>query len=109
MSHVADILLLTSIEDPGIEDAQKWLRENNWPALVEISDHAGGNKVMQCEVWSAAINYFAIEDFVAVVKGIRWEWPESVQLLVKDEHEDHFTLRTGISANKQISNQGDVP
>jgi hypothetical protein len=99
MSHVADVILLTFVEDAGIDDAQKWLRDNKWPELVEVSGNAGGNKAMQCDVWVAAINCFAIDDFAKAVKAINWEWPDSVQLLVKDEHDDHFTLRSGVSAN----------
>ena len=90
MSHVTDVLLLASLEDSGVQKVQQWLEENKWPKLVEISDHAGGNKAMQCEVWAAAINYFDIEAFAAAVKSIEWEYPDSVQLLVKDEHDEWF-------------------
>lgn len=95
MSRVADIILLTFIDEPSVAKAQQWLADNKWPQLVEISGHAGGNKAMQCEVWAAAINYFDIDAFAKVIASIEWESPEFVQLLVKDEHEERFTLRAG--------------
>lgn len=97
MSHVASVVLLTFIDDGGIKDVQDWLSANGWPQLVKVSDHAGGSKHMQCDVWMAAINYFDIEAFAAVVSAVVWRWPESVQLLVKGEHDDHFTLRSGVA------------
>lgn len=99
MSYVADVVLLTFLEDEGMNDVQAWLTANDWPQLVEISDHAGGNKAMSCDVWAAAINYFDIEAFAAAVSAAKWEWPESVQLFVKGEEDDNFTLRAGVAPN----------
>ena len=95
MSYVADVVLLAGIRDSGVAEIQGWLKANDWPQLVEISDHAGGNKAMQCEVWAAAINYFDIEGFSKMVHAAQWESPESVQLLIKDEEDDSFVLRVG--------------
>lgn len=100
MSYVADIILLTSINDSGIEKVQDWLRQNKWPPLVEISDHAGGNKAMQCDLWAAAINHFPIGDFAEAIREIAWEIPDSVQLLVKNECDDFFTFRVGNPAKR---------
>jgi hypothetical protein len=95
MSQISDILLLTAANEHGIIEAQRWLRANYWPELVEIANQAGGNKGMKSDVWASAINYFAIEAFVSAMKEIKWERPESMQLLVKDEHDDCFMLRVG--------------
>jgi hypothetical protein len=98
MSHVTDIVLLTFLDDSGVAKLNEWLKNNRWPELKEISGYAGGNKAMQCEIWTAAINNFDIDDFVCASKSIDWEYPESVQLLIKGEHDDAFLIRAGFLA-----------
>lgn len=97
MSHVADVVLLTFLDDGGMKEVQDWFETNGWPRLVRISYRAGGDKAMQHDIWAAAINYFDIEGLAAAVRAAHWEWPESVQLLVKDENEECFTLRAGVA------------
>lgn len=95
MSYVADVILLTFNEESGISEVQKWLKDNEYPQLVEISGHAGGNKGMQSEIWAAAINYFFIDEFAEALKNIQWKHPQFVQLLVKNEDDVKFMLRYG--------------
>jgi hypothetical protein len=101
MSHVADIIFTTAIEDgaetdgahPNTDKLSAYIEKNHSGAtLVKVDSHAGGSKAMQCDVFMAAINYMDIDAFVAWFQGIEWEYPESVQLLIKDEHEDLFTV-----------------
>jgi len=101
MSHVADIILITMIEDgadtedghPNADKLNDYLKENhNGANLVMVDGYAGGNKHMQCDVFMAAINYLNIKDFVKSFQGIDWEYPEGSQLLIKDEHDDKFTV-----------------
>ncbi len=103
MSHVADIIFMTSIDDgSNVEDSHPnadklsayLVRNHNGAYLVKVDDHAGGNKAMQCDVFMAAINYLDIDEFVEWFHGIEWEYPESVQLLIKDEHDDQFSMYT---------------
>lgn len=104
MSVVTDIILVTgrlADDDPGIIEVQKWLEDRNWPKLVEISGHAGGNKVLQADLWTAAINHFTkLGEFIEVVRKANWyslrayrDFPENIQLLVKEEHQEQFTDR----------------
>jgi hypothetical protein len=94
MSHVTDIILVTMIEDSeGVAQLNAWLEANHgFPHLKEISDHAGGNKGVQADVWMAAINYMDIPAFVAAFKAAPWQFPECAQLMLKDEHEERFTV-----------------
>lgn len=102
MSHVADILLLTMLEDGGSKSVKEcpnadalsdWLAEHyNGCRLVQFDGLAGGNKAMQANVFGTAINYCDIPALVAAFRAIKWEYPESAQLLVKDEHDDTFTM-----------------
>jgi len=101
MSHVTDIILMTSIDDgagdreghPNADKLSAYIEKNHrGHTLVRVDCHAGGNKGMQCDVFMSAINHMDIEAFVAWFHGIEWERPESVQLLVKDEHDDRFTM-----------------
>lgn len=83
MSHVTNILLLTARED---HDAR----------LIElgfqkVDGYAGGNKSMESDVWAAAFNHFDLDVLMAELRDIQWEYPEEVQLLVKDEHDERFS------------------
>jgi len=96
MSHVTDIILSTAIND-GAE------REDEHPntdklslcagwELVKVDDKAGGGKAMQCDLFIAAINALPISDFLETFYQIEWEYPEKAQLMLKDEHDDVFTI-----------------
>ena len=101
MSHVTDIIFITAIEDgadaeaghPNTDKLSEYIaREHNNNKLLKVDEHAGGNKAIQCDVFMAAINYMDIDTFIAWFHTIKWEYPESVQLLIKDEHDDQFTI-----------------
>lgn len=106
MSHVADIILTTPIEDGGKKDGDSpnvdvlinylrveyHLEERPKSPLEKVDGHAGGDKAMQCDVFIGAINYLDINGFIEVFKSIKWEYPEDIQLLIKDEHDDKFKL-----------------
>lgn len=101
MSHVTDIILSTTIDDgaelegehPNTDQLNMYLNENhNGCSLVKADDKAGGGKAMQCDLFIAAINHLNIPDFLERFYQIAWEYPESVQLMLKDEHEDIFRI-----------------
>jgi hypothetical protein len=91
MSCVTSVLLLTDCDDGGIHRVQAWLETNNLPILKEIGCVAGGNKFMQCDVWAGAYNYFNVKRFIDAVNTAGWDYNQSVQLLVKGEHDEFFT------------------
>lgn len=98
MSHVTDVILIKGIH----------LGDNYPPELMKLNCYliidlkykkglkaalfTGGNKEMQCDVYMGAFNNLDIDDFLEVFDSIEWEEPECVQLLVKGEHEDLFTI-----------------
>ena len=84
MSHVADIILSTCIRDgseiketsPNVEKLNNYLkREHNGASLIKVDEGAGGNKVMQRDVFMAAINYLDIPGFVRAFNEVKWEIP----------------------------------
>jgi len=100
MSHVADIILVTCIDDgaeaddchPNADKLNAYLKNNhNGAGLVKVDNYAGGNKAMQVDVFMAAINYLNIDAFVEWFRGVEWQDPECVQLLIKNEHDNRFT------------------
>lgn len=104
MSHVTDILLCTAIEDggkvtddhPNVDALSAWLVEEYGEAnaLKKMDQLATGGKVMQCDVFGVAVNYCDIKELVRQFKLVLWEYPESAQLLVKDEDWDAFVMHS---------------
>ncbi len=101
MSHVTDIILITFIDDGGIEDAHpnvdllnEYLTQHNHGQLIKVDGYAVGHKVMQCDVFLSAANFLYIDEFVKEFNKVPWEDPDSVQLLLKDEEDDRFTVYT---------------
>ena len=86
MSTVTDIILITATDDS----------ENFAPefGLKRVDGYAGGNKAMQCDVLMSAMNALTVEpdEIVAWFHGIKLHAPECAQLLLKEEHEDVFTV-----------------
>ena len=104
MSWVADVVLTFSLAEIFDEDEihlenvaaldtiNAWLEGRHGAQLLEISDKAGGNQPMQSSVYGGAFNMLKIEEFVQLVKSQPWVEPENVQLLIKDEQEERFTI-----------------
>ncbi len=94
MSRVTNMMILTFVRESGIEEVNKWLVENEHQPLVEISEHAGGPRAMECRVWAAAQNYLDHEKFEEFVKTVRWQHLDHVQVLLKGQHDDLFSMVT---------------
>src|SRR5207248_2295532 len=50
----------------------------------------GGTKYLECGMALGALNYVPVDAICAAIRGVRWETPEAVQLIVKEEHDDRF-------------------
>jgi hypothetical protein len=108
MSNVTDILLITANEDggdggadhsPNAEELSLFLVDQyGFKCELRRLDHlAGGNRRMQADVFGVSVNYCDTEAIIEKFMSIAWEYPESAQLLVKEEGEDRFTVyRAGI-------------
>ena len=94
MSRVTDIIMLTWLDDPGVAEVNAWLKEVGYSELEEISDHAGGTKVLQAEIWSAALNHFEgyEEQHVDVFRRAKWEQPEKAVLIFEREEDERWTI-----------------
>lgn len=102
MSAVTDMLLITAIEDggevaghtPNADRLINYLRDAyglSATGLIQVQEMAGGNKVMQCNVFAGAINHLDAAALVECFANIDWEYPEKAQLLLKGEQENTFT------------------
>ena len=101
MSKVTDVAILTPLphsdqESPAIAVINAWLDEHHYGQLVEVSDHAGGKRAMQAQVYLGAFNYLDVPAFIATVKGAPWHrWDQGrVRLMV---HEEEINDETGFT------------
>ncbi|HEY9851572.1 MAG TPA: hypothetical protein V6D28_19030 [Leptolyngbyaceae cyanobacterium] len=104
MSWVTDILLLFSLGEVYDDDGEEieevtplininaWLQEHGWRTLDDLCQCVNTGKSMQSRVYGGAFNFLKIDDFIKIVKTQEWREPHNVQLLIKDEEDEKFTL-----------------
>lgn len=95
MSKVTDIILITSTDDcgNGVNEMQGYLKENhNNVSMRKVSALTGGNKHFQADVYMAAINHLDVDKFLSLYDTVVWENVRSVQLMLKEEEDDIFTI-----------------
>ena len=60
--------------------------------FVDVSEHGGGVKCVEAEIWLAAANYEpSIEDMVSKFHTFPWDEPENALLLHKDQEAEIWT------------------
>jgi len=108
MSWVTEVLLITNIleedeleiddaglENPVITNVHDWLKLNNYGKLDKLNEYIrSGGKIMGSHVYGGAFNFILVDEFIEFVTSQSWLFPASVQLLIKDEMEEKFTLHT---------------
>ncbi len=103
MSHITNIILITVIDDgaqqddehPNVDILNTFFQKNGHGKGIKINQvdgYAGGGKAMGCDVFMAAINHLNMAEFLKAFYAIQWEAPEYVQLLLKDEHDERFSI-----------------
>jgi hypothetical protein len=99
MSHVASVMLITSgiehnYREGGwlVDKLNHYLVEKHDRSLKQVDQYAGGDKGFQARVYMAGINYLDIPEFVDLFCSIPWELPFMATLLIRDEHDDTFTV-----------------
>ena len=94
MSHVTDIILIDSgLHLHEVREINKYLQDNYNSGLQQIdSMFGGGNKAIQCDIWIGAYNHMDIDLFLNFFYSLRCVFKKEVQLLLKDEHDECFTL-----------------
>lgn len=105
MSVVTNVILsLPTLEDhtARIAEINAWIaNQPHWnrekydctfgPELSEQYDAYGGGKVLEATLYVGAFNHFPLDAFKDFLSTLNWEWPEEVQLLVKDSDDDLFS------------------
>lgn len=98
MSHITDIILVTMIDDRDKDSElnanklSRFLFDNyNETPLVHVP-RGISRRGMQCDVFISTVNYLDIDRFMRLFYSIEWGWPNQLQLMIKDEHDDLFTV-----------------
>ncbi len=52
----------------------------------------GGSKVLETPLYIGAFNHLDKEGLVEHIRGIDWEEPENVQLIIKEQESDKFKI-----------------
>ncbi|HZR17360.1 MAG TPA: hypothetical protein VFE51_08535 [Verrucomicrobiae bacterium] len=105
MSWVTDVILCINLEEKFRDDADysescepvdstnRWLTDHEHGKLDQISEAVvSSGKAMQCFVYGGAFNFLDADEFIKLVLSQEWKMPEAVQLLIKNEEEDAFTM-----------------
>lgn len=98
MSYVTDIILVTMIEDKDEGDhlnadkLSQFLCDNyKGTTLVHIPRNIG-RRGLQCDVFVAAVNHLDMDEFMRLFYSIEWQWPDYLQLMLKEEHDKLFIV-----------------
>src|SRR6266699_4492646 len=101
MSRVTNVILTAHVglqdgSDPEIASVNKFLKEaddGGYGEFVEVSEHGGGTKYMECRVYLSAFNHVNTETIFRAIDQAPWRDKEMVQVFVKEQEEDLFRLR----------------
>jgi hypothetical protein len=101
MSRVTNAILTANVGPDGHADAEidsvnRFLRETEGGGcgdFREVTTHAGGTKNMECRVYVSAFNHADTEAIVRAVDQAPWQDKEMVQVFVKEQEQELFTLR----------------
>ena len=100
MSRVTNVILTAHVglqdgSDPEIDSVNKFLRDtgSDYGEFLEVSEHAGGTKHMECRVYLSAFNQRDTKTILKAVDQAPWRDKEMVQVFVKQQEEELFRLR----------------
>lgn len=98
MSQVTNVLiLLSSLEEnmddkvPSMNMVQEFLGPLRQLKRVD-GNVAGGNKAMECIVYAGAFTGIISRELIGIVRKTAWVNPFAVQLLIKDDWDESFTM-----------------
>lgn len=101
MSVVANIILITIPSDggdcynvnsnPNVDKLNQKIKATyeNY-GFNKVSQYAGGNRNMECDIFICAIGCVDINELIGMIKSINWEFPKEVQLMIKNEDDNRF-------------------
>lgn len=92
MSSVTSIILNAWLdEDLAIDYINRAMKTL---PLVRVEDYAGGHKAMQSDILMGAYSYMDIPAFLKVFHSAPWRDPEYIQLFIKYEADEAFSIIT---------------
>ena len=83
-------------ECQALQNINAWLKSDEvkmYGTLTSLTSEAVGNQVgMQANLYGGGFKHFDLEKFLAVVKKQEWHDPSCVQIFIKGEEDQQFTL-----------------
>ncbi len=94
MSVVTNTILSYPIEE-YCPELERLLEVNRFFAGSEgfvYCDDYGGTKMLETNIAIGAFNYLQLDELVKHLKGIKWEQPDGVQLIVQEQNDSRFRI-----------------
>jgi len=98
MSHVTNLIVATAVGEKGIPHINEYSMGAVVFNLVDCDTDKlprgwyGGTKMLECQLLIGAINYLDLNDFISYMRTIQFDFPESVQVIVKEEDDLKFRI-----------------
>lgn len=100
MSHVDNCILSFNIceDDKKITEINSFFDTRTEKPFVDVEaeflPHGwyGGRKYLETPLFIAAFNYFRENEFINHLKTLNWKYPKDVQLIIKRQDDDMFSI-----------------
>ncbi len=105
MSSVTNVILCWQGDGDGMIDrVNEWMNQDEIVSQGEglitldpCSSYIGGTKCFEGKIAIGAFNYLDKRLLIRHVARIDWKYPDTVQMMMKAQNEDVFTVYTGIA------------
>ena len=100
MSDVTNLIFALSVTDDNLgkmDEVNTYFVAKGIKPLVSVDDERlprawyGGSKFLECGLYLGAFNHLNLDEFIKHVRTISWRFPESVQIIVKEQEDMKFT------------------
>ena len=101
MSDVTNLIFAFSGVDEDLrkmDEVNTYFVDKGTKPLVSVDDERlprawyGGSKYLETGLYLGAFNHLNLDEFIKHVRTISWEFPESVQIIVKEQEDMKFTI-----------------
>lgn len=100
MSEVTNLLIAYGSDDDEkiVQQLSQYLHRGQPFRIVSVQDAAlpkgwyGGSKNLETGLLIGAYNHLQLAELIAFMKTMDWEYPEDVQLLIKEQWDSKFRL-----------------
>ena len=93
MSTVTNIILKTGLYEATISGFQKeFCTLTGGHTLAKVDHFASGSKVMELDIYMAAINGLDLDGLRRIFFRVPWENADEVQLMIQEQEEDLFKI-----------------